>query len=842
MLGLTNHTRTVSLTDKNLMPKQSFKIFNNLSLSNILDEDAELIPLLTSEDEERMNAEAMPEVLPILPLRNTVLFPGVVIPITVGRDKSIRLIKEAHAGSRMIGVVSQKDGSVEDPEPKDLNRTGTVARIMRMFRMPDGNTTVIIQGQKRFDLIDVFQKEPYMKATISSFEEVKPHSEDGEFKALVSSLKDLALQIIKESPNIPSEASFALNNIESDSFLVNFVSSNMNVVVEEKQRMLEQSDLKARTRQALEFLSEEFQMLQMKNEIQTKVKFDMDEQQREYFLNQQLKTIQEELGGNNHQEEIDELDFRGSKKKWSTEVARIFKKEIGKLQRMNPQVAEYAIQRNYLETLLDLPFNEFTKDNFNLKKAERVLNRDHFGLDQVKERILEHLAVLKLKGDMKAPIICLYGPPGVGKTSLGRSIAEALGRKYIRMSLGGIRDESEIRGHRKTYIGAMPGRIIQSMKKAGSSNPVMVLDEIDKVSRDSHGDPSSALLEVLDPEQNTEFYDNFIEMGYDLSKVMFIATANSLNTIQPALRDRMEIIDISGYTVEEKIEIAKRHLLPRQLREHGLKKDDVKLGKKQYERIVEGYTSESGVRGLDKVIAKLVRQVAKKVAMEETYEAKLTDEAIVKILGSSRYDKDRYQDNSVAGVVTGLAWTAVGGDILFIESSLSHGSGKVSITGNLGNVMKESATIAMEYLKSNADLFGIDYRIFNQWDVHIHVPEGAVPKDGPSAGVTMLSSLVSLFTQKKVKKSLAMTGEITLRGRVLPVGGIKEKILAAKRAGLKEILLCVDNKKDIDEIKADYVKGLTFHYVKEMKEVIDIAITNENVKRRKNLIFQEKTS
>ena len=824
------------------MSKQSFKILNDLSLSNILDEDAELIPLLTSEDEERMNAEAMPEVLPILPLRNTVLFPGVVIPITVGRDKSIRLIKEAHAGTKMIGVVSQKDGAVEDPDPSDLNRTGTVARIMRMFRMPDGNTTVIIQGQKRFDLINVFQQEPYMKASISSFEEVKPHAEDGEFKALVSSLKDLALQIIKESPNIPSEASFALNNIESDSFLVNFVSSNMNVVVEEKQRMLEQSDLKERTRQALEFLSEEFQMLQMKNEIQTKVKFDMDEQQREYFLNQQLKTIQEELGGNNHQEEIDELEHRGSKKKWNSDVAKTFKKEISKLQRMNPQVAEYAIQRNYLETLLDLPFNEFTKDNFNLKKAERVLNRDHFGLDQVKERILEHLAVLKLKGDMKAPIICLYGPPGVGKTSLGRSVAEALGRKYIRMSLGGIRDESEIRGHRKTYIGAMPGRIIQSMKKAGSSNPVMVLDEIDKVSRDSHGDPSSALLEVLDPEQNTEFYDNFIEMGYDLSKVMFIATANSLNTIQPALRDRMEIIDISGYTVEEKIEIGKRHLLPRQLKEHGLKKDDVKLGKKQYERIVEGYTSESGVRGLDKVLAKLVRQIAKKVAMEESYEAKMNDEAIVKILGPSRYDKDRYQDNSVAGVVTGLAWTAVGGDILFIESSLSHGKGKVSITGNLGNVMKESATIAMEYLKSNADLFGIDYRIFDQWDVHIHVPEGAVPKDGPSAGVTMLSSLVSLFTQKKVKKSLAMTGEITLRGRVLPVGGIKEKILAAKRAGIKELLLCVDNKKDIAEIKADYLKGLTFHYVKEMKEVIDIAITGESVKREKDMTYKENSS
>lgn len=842
MYKLTNHTRSASLTDKNLMSKQSFKILNDLSLSNILDEDAELIPLLTSEDEERMNAEAMPEVLSILPLRNTVLFPGVVIPITVGRDKSIRLIKEAHAGTRMIGVVSQKDGSVEDPDPSDLNKTGTVARIMRMFRMPDGNTTVIIQGQKRFDLINVFQQEPYMKASISSFEEVKPEAEDGEFKALVSSLKDLALQIIKESPNIPSEASFALNNIESDSFLVNFVSSNMNVVVEEKQRMLEQSDLKARTRKALEFLSEEFQMLQMKNEIQTKVKFDMDEQQREYFLNQQLKTIQEELGGNNHQEEIDELELRGSKKKWNSDVAKTFQKEIGKLQRMNPQVAEYAIQRNYLETLLDLPFNEFTKDNFNLKKAERVLNRDHFGLEKVKERILEHLAVLKLKGDMKAPIICLYGPPGVGKTSLGRSVAEALGRKYIRMSLGGIRDESEIRGHRKTYIGAMPGRIIQSMKKAGASNPVMVLDEIDKVSRDSHGDPSSALLEVLDPEQNTEFYDNFIEMGYDLSKVMFIATANSLNTIQPALRDRMEIIDISGYTVEEKIEIAKRHLLPRQLKEHGLKKDDVKLGKKQFERIVEGYTSESGVRGLDKVLAKLVRQVAKKVAMEESHEAKMNDEVILKILGPSRYDKDRYQDNSVAGVVTGLAWTAVGGDILFIESSLSHGKGKVSITGNLGNVMKESATIAMEYLKSNADLFGIDYRIFNQWDVHIHVPEGAVPKDGPSAGVTMLSSLVSLFTQKKVKKSLAMTGEITLRGKVLPVGGIKEKILAAKRAGIKELLLCVDNKKDVDEIKADYLKGLTFHYVKEMKDVIDIAITDEAVRRKKDMTYKEDAS
>lgn len=811
------------------------KIFDELSLSSVIDKDAELIPLMTEEDEERLNAEEMPNTLAILPLRNTVLFPGVVIPITVGRDKSIKLIKEANNGDKVIGVVAQKDAQVEDPQVDDLNVTGTVAKILRVFRMPDGNTTVIIQGQKRFDIQEFTQEEPYFKAVVSSFHETKPSKGDKEFAALVESVKDVALQIIKDSPNIPSEASFAIKNIESDSFLVNFVASNMNIDVKEKQKLLEQPNLEERTKTSLIHLNHEINMIQMKNEIQNKVRVDIDEQQREYFLNQQLKQIQEELGGNSHHEEVEEMRLRARDKKWPKDVAVQVEKDLKKLQRLNPQVPDYSIQRNYLETVLELPWNHYSKDKFDLKRAEKVLDKDHYGLEKVKERIIEHLAVLKLKGDMKSPILCLFGPPGVGKTSLGKSIADALGREYVRMSLGGLRDESEIRGHRKTYIGAMPGRIIQSIKKAGTSNPVFVLDEIDKLALGSQGDPSSALLEVLDPEQNSTFYDNYLEMGYDLSKVMFIATANSLNTIQPALRDRMEIIDISGYTMEEKVQISKRHLLPKQLKEHGLDNEALKLGKKEFEHVVEGYTSESGVRGLDKKLAKLVRYAAKSIAMGEVYESKLNKDSIVEILGANRYSKDKYQNNDVAGVVTGLAWTSVGGSILFIESSLSPGKGKLTLTGNLGKVMKESASLALEFIKSNYDKFELSPEVFNKWDVHIHVPEGAVPKDGPSAGVTMLTSLVSLFLQKKVKKSLAMSGEITLRGKVLPVGGIKEKILAAKRAGIKEIILCKENEKDVLEIKEDYLKGLTFNYVDHMMQVVDIALTNQKVLAPKSL-------
>ncbi len=816
------------------MKKSNFIALDSLSLQEF-DENSELIPLMTPEDEEAINNEELPETLPILSLRNTVLFPGVVIPITAGRDKSIKLINDANKGGKVIGVVSQKDESVENPTAKDINETGTVARILRVLKMPDGNVTVIIQGKKRFKVAEVLTEEPYMNATIRDIAEAKPAVNNKEFTAIIDSIKDLALEIIKESPNIPSEASFAIKNIESNSFLINFVSSNMNLSVAEKQTLLEMDDLKKRALATLKYMNVEFQKLELKNDIQSKVQMDMSQQQREYFLHQQMKTIQEELGGVSHDEELEEMKIRASEKLWDEKVAKHFEKEIAKMQRMNPQVAEYSIQRNYLELFLDLPWNEFSTDKFDLKRAKKVLDRDHFGLEDVKRRIIEYLAVLKLRNDMKSPILCLYGPPGVGKTSLGKSIAEALGREYVRISLGGLRDEAEIRGHRKTYIGAMPGRIIQSLKKAGTSNPVFVLDEIDKLSNSHQGDPSSAMLEVLDPEQNSEFYDNFLEMGYDLSKVMFIATSNSLSTIQPALRDRMEIINVTGYTIEEKVEIAKRHLLPKQLKEHGLSTEHLKIGKAQLEKIVEGYTRESGVRGLEKQIAKMVRYAAKNIAMEEDYNVKVSNEDVIEVLGGAKLERDKYENNNVAGVVTGLAWTRVGGDILFIESILSKGKGTLSITGNLGKVMKESATIAMEYIKSNADNFGIDATIFDKYNVHIHVPEGATPKDGPSAGVTMLTSLVSLFTQKKVKKSIAMTGEITLRGKVLPVGGIKEKILAAKRARIKEILLCEENRRDIEEIKADYLKGLTFHYVTDMSDVIKIALTGQKVKNAKKL-------
>ncbi|BAO77135.1 endopeptidase La [Winogradskyella sp. PG-2] len=817
------------------MGKSNFISLDSLSFQDF-NENSELIPLMTPEDEELINNESLPESLPILSLRNTVLFPGVVIPITAGRDASIKLINDANKGGKVIGVVSQKDESVENPTAKDIYKIGTVARILKVLKMPDGNTTVVIQGKKRFQIKEVISEKPYLTATISDISEAKPAKDNEEFKAIIDSIKDLSLEIIKESPNIPSEASFAIKNIESNSFLVNFVSSNMNLKVEEKQELLKINDLKERALQTLKFMNMEYQKLELKNDIQNKVQSDMNQQQREYFLHQQMKTIQEELGGGvSSSEEIEEMKTRSKAKKWDDKVKVHFDKELSKMQRMNPQVAEYSIQRNYLDLFLDLPWNEFSKDKFDLKRAMKILDRDHFGLDDVKRRIIEYLAVLKLRNDMKSPILCLYGPPGVGKTSLGKSIAEALGREYVRISLGGLRDESEIRGHRKTYIGAMPGRIIQSLKKAQTSNPVFVLDEIDKLSTGNQGDPSSAMLEVLDPEQNSEFYDNFLEMGYDLSKVMFVATANSLNTIQPALRDRMEIINVTGYTIEEKVEIAKRHLLPKQLKEHGLDSKHLKIAKPQLEKIVEGYTRESGVRGLEKQIAKMVRYAAKNIAMEEKYNIKISNDDVIEVLGSPRLERDKYENNNVAGVVTGLAWTRVGGDILFIESILSKGKGSLTITGNLGKVMKESATIAMEYIKANTDEFGIKPEVFDKYNVHIHVPEGATPKDGPSAGVTMLTSLVSLFTQRKVKKSLAMTGEITLRGKVLPVGGIKEKILAAKRARIKEILLCEDNKRDIDEIKPEYLKGLTFHYVTDMSDVLKLALTNQKVKNAKKL-------
>lgn len=816
------------------MSNQKIFSIDNLSLQEI-QSDAELIPLMTSEDEEEMNNESLPEDLAILPLRNTVLFPGVVIPITAGRDKSIKLLNDANAKGKTIGVVAQIDENIEEPTVNDIHKIGTVAQIMRVLKMPDGNTTVILQGKKRFAIETITQEEPYFRATIKEVAEKRPESDDAEFKTIVDSIKDLAIEIINESPNIPTEATFAIKNIDSNPFLINFVSSNMNLNVSDKQELLQIGNLKERALETLRYMNIELQKLELKNDIQSKVRTDLDQQQREYFLQQQMKTIQEELGGVSYEQEIEEMRLKAKTKNWNKEVEKHFEKELSKLQRTNPNAPDFGIQRNYLELYLDLPWNEVTKDNFDLKRAQKIIDRDHFGLDDVKKRIIEHLAVLKLRNDMKSPILCLYGPPGVGKTSIGKSIAEALGREYVRISLGGLRDEAEIRGHRKTYIGAMPGRIIQSIKKAKTSNPVFVLDEIDKLSSSHNGDPSSALLEVLDPEQNSEFYDNFLEIGYDLSKVMFIATSNSLSTIQPALKDRMEIINMSGYTIEEKIEIAHKHLLPKQLKEHGLTNKHLTIGKRELEKIIVGYTRESGVRGLEKKIAEMVRNAAKSIAMDEDYNIKVTTDDIVRVLKSPRLERDKYENNDTAGVVTGLAWTSVGGDILFIESLVSKGKGTMTMTGNLGTVMKESVTIALEYIKANAELLGIKDDVVANNNIHIHVPEGATPKDGPSAGIAMLTSMVSSYTQKRVKKHLAMTGEITLRGRVLPVGGIKEKILAAKRANIKEIILCTENKKDIEEINPDYLKGLTFHYVHKMSEVIDIAILDQKVKNAKKL-------
>jgi ATP-dependent Lon protease len=799
-----------------------------LQLAGNGETEAEFIPLITSEEEKQMNSQDFPDELPILPLRNNVLFPGVVIPITVGRDKSIKLIQEANKGTKIIGVVSQKNQEEENPSFDDLHSIGTVAQIIRLLKMPDGSSTVIIQGKRRFQMVSPTQTEPYLKAKVDLLVEPEVDKKNKELTLMFKTIKDLALQIIRDSPNIPSEASFAIGNIDSPTFLVNFISSNMNADVHKKQEMLEQLDLKKRVEMVMEHLSMEIQMLEMRNEIQSKVRRDLDRQQREYFLHQEIKTIQDELGDNPQAQDVEDMRTRAESKKWDEKVAKIFNKELERFQRMNPQGAEYSVQLNYLDLLLELPWGEYSTDKLDLKRAAKILDKDHYGLEDVKKRILEYLAVLKLKGNMKSPILCFYGPPGVGKTSLGRSISEALGRKYIRMSLGGVHDESEVRGHRKTYIGAMPGRIIQNIKKAGISNPVFVLDEIDKLGKSNHGDPSSAMLEVLDPEQNHEFYDNYVETEYDLSRVMFIATANNLSTIPGPLRDRMEIIEVNGYTVEEKIEIVKRHLVPKQIEEHGITKKDFSIDGKIIETVIEEYTSESGVRGLDKKIAKLVRNRARQIAMEEEIQPKVTKEELFTVLGAGR-GRTKYDNNSVAGVVTGLAWTSVGGDILFIESSITKGKGKLTLTGNLGDVMKESAVIALEYLKAHSDWLKLSQDVFDNYNVHIHVPEGATPKDGPSAGITMLTSLASLFSQRKVKKNLAMTGEITLRGEVLPVGGIKEKILAAKRASIKEIILCEKNKKDIEEINPTYLKGLTFHYVKTMKEVIDLALTKEKV-------------
>lgn len=796
-----------------------------------IDEDVEFMPLLSLEDDHENEKEQFKEVIPILPLKNTVLFPGVVIPITVGRDKSIKAVKEAYGSDKIIGVISQKDANVEEPEVKDLNSIGTVARIIKMLKMPDGSTTAIIQGRKRFTIKEVQSTDPYMKASISILNETKPAAENKEFSATMASMKDLSINIIKLSPNIPSEAGLMIRNIDNPSFLVNFISSNLNVELVDKQKILEENDLKKRAEMVLKFMNNEIQLLELKNKIQSKVRTDIDKQQREYFLNQQMKTIQEELGGSQFDQEVKNLKEKAAKKKWTKQVAETFDKELAKLQKMNPAAAEYSVQTNYLELILELPWGIYTQDNFDLKRAKKILDNDHYGLEKVKERILEYLAVLKLKGNlpeekqgMKSPILCFIGPPGVGKTSLGQSIATALKRKYVRMSLGGLHDEAEIRGHRKTYIGAMPGRIVQSLKKVASSNPVFVLDEVDKIGADFRGNPAFALLEVLDPQQNSTFYDNYLEMEYDLSKVLFIATANDISEIAPPLRDRMEVIYISGYSTEEKIEIAKRHLFSKQLENHGLKEGQVELDNKVLEKLIEDYTRESGVRELDRQIASVMRAIAKKVAMKEKFKKQLSVEDLTKILGIKKFDKDKYQNKNPAGVAVGLAWTQAGGEILFVETSLSKGKGNLTITGNLGNVMKESASTALSFLKAHSEELKIKPEQLKQNDIHIHVPEGAIPKDGPSAGITMLTSLASAFSGKKVKPFLAMTGEITLRGKVLPVGGIKEKILAAKRAGMKEVLLCKENEKDILEINKEFIKELKFHYVENMMNVLKIAL------------------
>lgn len=806
-------------------------------------EDAKIIAIPHHQEEEDLEEGReelpLPEILPILPLKNTVLFPGVIMPISVKREASLELINDAKK-DRLIGVVSQRNDN-DTPSREDFYDIGVVARIIKILKIPDGSISVLVQGTHRFQITEFVEEQPYFKAKVIEAPELLPDEQDEEFTATMEVVRDISLKLAKETNTGGFEVPFVLQNIENDFFLVNYVASTSPLAVNEKQDILEQDSLITRAWAIIKYFGVELQKATLRKEIQNKVHMDFDKQQRDYFLHQQIQTIQKELGNESFEADIEKFKEQAKGKKWNEKIQKHFDKELAKLQRLNPQMPDYAIQRNYIDLLLELPWEIYSKDKFDLKRAQKILDKDHYGLEDVKRRIIEYLAVLKLRNDMKSPILCLYGPPGVGKTSLGRSIAKALGREYVRMALGGLRDEAEIRGHRKTYIGAMPGRILQLIKKAGTSNPVFVLDELDKLSQGYGGDPSSAMLEVLDPEQNNEFYDNFLEIGYDLSKVMFIATANDLSTIQPALKDRMEIINISGYTIEEKVEIARHFLLPKVLKEHGMEDKQIQLGKKEIERIIEGYTRESGVRNLEKQIAKIVRYIARAIAMEEEYNPKISLDDIRKILGIPS-ERDKYENNEVAGVVTGLAWTSVGGDILFIESAFSKGSGGLSITGNIGTVMKESATIALEYIKAHAEQFGLDTRIFEQYKIHIHIPEGATPKDGPSAGIALLTSLFSLLTQRRVKKNLAMTGEITLRGKVLPVGGIKEKILAAKRAGIKEIILCKDNEKDIDEIKQEYLQGLTFHYVTEMEEVLKLAVTQEVVKNPKTFTFEEKAT
>lgn len=820
------------------MEKKFRKTGNRMVLPDLLDGEGDIIPIIADGEDRELEDIDVPESVPVLSLRNTVLFPGVVLPISIGRPKSIQLIKDAYRSDKIVGTVAQKDPDIENPEFSELHSVGTVGQIVKLLEMPDGSTTAIIQGRKRMKLMELISDKPYFVARIKSIPEAKPDAQTRDFDAIVGSLKDLSLKIIKINPNISPEASFAIKNIENNTYLINFICSNTDIKVQDKQKLLEIDKLRDRGFQLLEYLVQEIQILELKNELQSKVKSDLDQQQREFLLHQQMKTIQNELGGNPVEKEIEEYKKKAALKKWTAEVKAVFEKELDKLHRLNPAAAEYSVQVNYIQTLLDLPWGFYTDDNLDLKNARQVLDDDHFGLDEVKERILEHLAVLKLKGDLKSPILCLYGPPGVGKTSLGKSVAKALCRKYVRMSLGGLHDEAEIRGHRKTYIGAMPGRIIQNIKRAGASNPVFILDEIDKVGQDFRGDPSSALLEVLDPEQNNAFFDNFLEMEYDLSKVLFIATANTLSTISPALRDRMELIEITGYLLEEKLEIARRHLLPKQLENHGVKPEELKIGNGIMMTLIDRYTRESGVRELDKKLAKITRVTAKNIASEIPYEVELSQPMLENMLGPPKYIRDIYAGNDQAGVVTGLAWTPAGGDILFIETSLSRGNGKLTLTGNLGEVMKESAIIALEYLKSNAGLLDLPEFFSEKWNIHIHVPEGAIPKDGPSAGITMAASIASAFTQRKVKKYLAMTGEITLRGKVLPVGGIKEKILAAKRASIKEIILSEENRKDVEDINEIYIRGLKFHYVNSIMEVLELSLLKQKVRNPKNISFE----
>ena len=816
------------------------QLYHSLMLGDY-PEEGELIQLITDEDEDQVQPDKFPDIIPILSVRNTVLFPGVVIPITVGRQRSIKLVKKAQKGDKFIGVCAQIQHNNDDPSWGDIYHVGTLAKIIKMIILPDGNTTIIIQGKKRFEITEEITEEPYFQARVNYLEEYFP-KENKRIEALEDSLKDAAAKILLLNPEIPREAQVALDNIDNTPFLTHFLSSNINSPVEAKQRLLEINDGIERATLLLEYMMKDIQMLELKSEIQKKVHTDIDQQQRDYFLRQQMKVLQTELGEEGPEQEIEELKLKGKKKKWSKEIAKHFEKEVDKLARINPSAAEYPIALNYAEIMVELPWNEFTSDNFDLRRAKAVLDRDHYGLEKVKERIIEYLAVLKLKNDLRGPILCLYGPPGVGKTSLGKSVAKALGRKYVRMSLGGLHDEAEIRGHRKTYVGAMPGKIIQNMKKVKTSNPVFVLDEIDKLSADFRGDPSSAFLEVLDPEQNNSFTDNYLEVEYDLSKVLFIATANSLETIQPALRDRMEIIEVTGYTMEEKVEIAKKHLIPKQRKEHGVKGKEITFDRAAIVKIVEDYTRESGVRSLERQIGKVIRNVAKSIAMEESYQKKITTQSVRKILGGEIFDKEIYQDNSVAGVVTGLAWTSVGGEILFIETSLSRGKGKLTLSGQLGDVMKESAMAAISLLKSKAQKLDIDHRVFEQYDLHVHVPAGAVPKDGPSAGVTMLTAIASVYTQRKVKPKIAMTGEITLRGKVMPVGGIKEKILAAKRAGIDEIILCERNRKDMEEIDQHYLEGVEFHFVENVKEVLDIALLEDRVEDAIEFVFEKEAN